>query len=240
MPMTPQPDKKKSSYQQELERRSNDLLRVYNPLTEDYIIEWDKKNGTKLFRVPSKEEAVFPRYIAEKYLREMFDKIVITDAMDAVKKENERRVKSGMAVMDKTLKTGEQEQFESKFYIGNDDRAREILSILYMGVETEFGIDRQTPQQENKKDPRPAFEQAMETVQSEKDNGISPTISNVRPAVNGYACDFPGCDFVAKEKIGLIGHKRSHRKDSVVNKKDENTEENIDAKKQAAAMEVSQ
>src|SRR3972149_5669820 len=98
--------KKKSLFIQEMERRANDLLRVYNPTDADYIVKWDKRGGTKLFRVPAKGEAVHIRYIAEKYVREMFEKIIMEKAMTAVLKENEARVAKGMAEMDKTLKTG--------------------------------------------------------------------------------------------------------------------------------------
>src|SRR3990167_2853078 len=204
--MRPIPEKKKSSYQQELERRANDLLRVYNPTDTDYVVEWDRKNGTKLFRVPRREEAVLPRYIAEKYIREMYDKMINDTAMEAIKKENERRIKVGMAVMDKTLRTGEQQQFESKFYMGNDDKAKEMVALLYVGLETEFGVDRIIQSQE-KIDDRPVFEKAMESVVNEKNN---PTPQKVEPQ-DPLKCIWPGCDFVAKSNLGLISHKRIHR-----------------------------
>ena len=219
----PVPDKTTSSYQQELERRSNDLLRIYNPTNERHVVEWDRKNGTKLFPVEPKEEAVYPRYIAEKYIREMFDKITISEADGAVRKENERRIKAGMAAMDKTLKTGEQEQFESQFYIGKDDKAREIIALLYMGVETEFGVDRIYQTETETKDIRPTFEKAMETVQEEKDSGVVPT----PPATLEFKCDFPGCNFTTEKNIALIGHKRSHRP------------KELDKKKKAAVKKVS-
>jgi hypothetical protein len=211
----PIPDKKKSSYQQDLERRSNDLLRVYNPTNERYVVEWDRKNGTKLFPIESKTEEVFIRYIAEKYIREMFDKIIIEDADKAVRKENQRRIKAGMAEMDKTLKTGEQEQFESKFYVGNDQRAKEIVALLYVGLETEFGVDRVYEQEE--KDERPVFEKAMETVQEEKDTGVTPT---VQPQTQ-LKCNWPDCGFEATNKAGLMSHKRSHRTKELEEKKKE-------------------
>ncbi len=218
------PDKKKSSYQQDLERRSNDLLRVFNPLDEDAVVEWDRKNGVKLFRVPKKEEAVLPRYIAEKYIREMFDKILIGDADKAVRKENERRISKGMAAMDKTLKTSEQMQFESKFYVGNDTRAKEIVALLYMGVETEFGVDRVAQQAQKEQDDRPAFERAMKTVQEEKDSGIVPTA----PASNGLRCNHPLCTFTTEHKIALFNHKKTHRKG-----------DDLEEKKKEAARKVS-
>lgn len=219
MPLNP--DKPKSTYQQELERRANDLLRVFNPLDEDYIIEYDRRGGTKLFRVPAKQEAVYPRYIAEKYIHEMYDKIVISDADEAVRKENAKRIASGMAAMDKTLKTGEQQQFESKFYIGNDQRAREIVSLLYMGIESEFGIDRVVSETQTNDD-RPSFVKALEEVQSEKGTDVSPrvetpvNVENTKQETGDpLMCTWPDCGFVAKSNIGLISHKRTHRENKV-------------------------
>lgn len=210
----PLPDKKKSSYQQELERRADDLLRVYNPTDKRYVVEYDKKNGTKMFPVEAKSEAVFVRYIAEKYIKEMYNKIIIEEADEAVRKENERRIKVGMAAMDKTLKTNEQNVFESKFYIGNDKRAKEIISLLYMGVESEFGVDR-VPQQETVSDSVPTFEKALHSVQEEKDSGVVPQKSSK------LKCNYPGCDFETDTNIALIGHNRSHRPKEIEKKKKE-------------------
>ncbi|MBU1067090.1 hypothetical protein KKE60_04855, partial [Patescibacteria group bacterium] len=165
MPVT---DGNKSSYVLELERRANDTLIVYNPLDEDHIVEWDRRGGVKLFRVRSKKEEHLPRYIAEKYLSEMHTKIVNKKAADGIKAENDKRMKAGMAIMDKTLKTGEQEVFESKFYNMEDDETKKIISILYVGVDREFGIDDVQPQTGVVDDAKPSFTRAMESVQKEK------------------------------------------------------------------------
>ena len=211
-----QPDRKKSSYTQELERRSSDSLRVFNPLDERYVVKYDKKDGVKLFAIEAKSEAVFIRYIAEKYIREMYDKIIITEADDAVRKENERRIKNGMAEMDKTLKTNEQMVFESKFYVGNDTRAKEIIALLYMGVEAEWGVDRSPQAEAQSVDDRPSFDRALETVQEEKASGVKTT-----PVTNLLKCNHPECNFEAASKAGLMSHKRSHRKESLEAKKEE-------------------
>ena len=207
MPVT-QPDVKKSSYQQDLERRSNDLLRIYNPTDERYRVEWDRKNGTKLFPIEAKSEAVWPRYIAEKDIREMFNKMGGADADGAGRKENERRIKVGMAAMDKTLKTGEQEQFESKFYMGNDTKAKEIIALLYMGIETEFGVDTARVDEAVEQDARPAFEKAMEAVQEEKDSGV---VTTAEPSSTQLKCNWPGCTYVTEHKIALFQHQKTHR-----------------------------
>lgn len=232
---------KKSSYIQELERRANDTLIVYNPLDEDYIVEWDRRGGVKRFRVRSKQEAYIPRYIAVKYLKEMFTKIVNKKAADAIAKENERRVKAGMAIMDKTQRTGEQAQFESPFYNMEDDETKKILSVLYVGVDREFGIDEEAPPEPAEIDTRPTFDRALEGVQEEKDR--SRVISTPKTPENAtsetsvpkkevFNCEYPGCAFTTTTKIALFGHRKSHRKETDV--------ENLKDKEEAAKKAVPQ
>lgn len=210
------PDKKKTSYQIELERRANDLLRVFNPLGEDQIVIWDKRSGGKVFRVPAKQEAVLVRYIAEKYVKEMYQKILNDRAMKAIMKENDERVKKGLAEMDKTFKTNEQMVFEQKFYRPSNEEARKIISLLYVGVETEYGIDRAYRADQEEVESR-EFGDVLKTVQDEK--GTTPTNGEKTPeivpseATEDFTCDFPNCGFAAKSKLGLFSHKRTHQKE---------------------------
>ncbi|MHC4269155.1 MAG: hypothetical protein ACYSWS_03435 [Planctomycetota bacterium] len=212
-----QPDKKKSSYQLELERRANDILRIYNPTSERYVIEWDRKGGTKLFPVEAKSEAVYPRYIAKKYIKEMFQKILNDRAKEAILAENKRRIEGGMAEMDKTMKTNEQMAFEEKFYNPTNEEAKRIIALLYLGVESEYGIDRQAPMAEQKMDNKPIFDRALDEIQEEK--GVSSidkektseiASSKATEEISGFPCEL--CTFVSKSNIGLISHKRTHRK----------------------------
>lgn len=211
------PDKPKSSYLLEIERRSNDLLRVYNPLGEDYVVEWDRRGGTKLFRVPAKSEEVLIRYIAEKYIREMYEKILNDKARDAIVKENERRVSKGMAEMDKTQRTGEQMQFEAKFYNPSDEEAKKIISILYVGLEREYGVDKGYRPGVTKTDDRPAFTKALEIVSEEKGystNGEKTLQNASGEATQGLLkCDWPGCEYTTEHKIALFQHKKTHREE---------------------------
>ena len=215
----PQPDRKKSSYQVELERRSNDLLRVYNPFDEDQITVWDKRSGGKIFRVPAKQEAVLIRYIGEKYIKEMYDKILNDKARDAILKENERRISVGMAAMDKTFKTNEQMVFEQKFYNPSNEEAKKIISLLYVGVETEYGIDREYQAKQESESSR-EFGDVLKNVQEEKgvvdttngEKSVPSALSEATEAI--YQCDYPSCGFIAKSKLGLFAHKRSHRNET--------------------------
>lgn len=202
------------------------LVRVYNPTNERYVVEWDRKNGVKLFPIEAKTEAVFLSYIAKKYIREMYDRIIITKADEAVRKENQRRIKAGMAVMDKTLKTNEQTVFESKFYIGNDTRAKEIIATLYVGVESEFGVDRASETQAEQADDQSDFDRAMKTVQEEKAAVVTPSTQTE------FKCDWPDCDVTSATRAGIMSHKRSHRP-----KEDD---AGLEKKKKEAVAQVSQ
>ena len=208
----------KSSYTQNLERRANDLLRVYNPLDEDMVTEWDRKNGTKLFRVPAKQEEVLPRYIAEKYIREMYLKIMTDKVNKRVVRENEERIKKGMQAM---TRWDEQLRFEVETKTSHESNANKIVATLYVGLEREYGIDT-VKQEVAEKDEKPAFEKALSQVQQEKDSGVAPPTPE-KTELGVLQCDYPGCDFAAKSRAGLMSHKRSHRAETseIINKKEE-------------------
>lgn len=130
---------RKSSWKQELERRSNDILKVFNPWKEDHVVQWDKGSGLpRLFRVPAEGEAHLVRYIAEKYIGEMVDWEITHKADTEVKKHNEERIKKGMQAM---TKWQEQEAFESPFLSITDEQRVDLARKYYGGVVTQFGVD---------------------------------------------------------------------------------------------------
>src|SRR3990167_1304515 len=147
-------ENKQTPFIQEMERRANDILRVYNPTDKDYVIEWDRKNGTKLFRVPAKSEASLLRYIAEKYIHEMFEKITTEKIDQSVIIENKRRGDKGFPVMNRWQ---EQLQFEGSVSNITPDDARKIIAVLYVGLDQEYGIDRIPSAQPVIPDDRPVF-----------------------------------------------------------------------------------
>lgn len=210
-------DYRSSIWYREAERRSNDLIRVYNPTEKDYVVEYDRANGTKLFRVPKKEETVLVRYIAEKYIKEMYQKLVTEKADNALLEENEKRVAKGMAEL---RKYDEQYRYEAPLYNLSEDEAKKLISLLYVGVEREFGID-QAYEEESQVYEKPVFDRALESVKSDKPASLaSPVTAKNDPTgdegiptakTEGFVCDHPGCSFTAKNKLGLFSHKRTHR-----------------------------
>src|SRR3990167_2641189 len=125
---------KQEAYKRELLRKSLDECKVLNPTSENYTIYWDKFPHN----VPANGEAIFPRYIANKYMKEMTDKQLTFRSDENVRMENERRVKKGMALMDKHT---EQPAFEANFQINKPELREPILRSLWGGVVKEYGRD---------------------------------------------------------------------------------------------------
>jgi len=216
-------DDKKTPFLLEMERRANDILRVFNPTDKDYVVEWDRKNGTKLFRVPAKSEASLLRYIAEKYIHEMFSRITTEKIDQSVINENKRRIDKGFPVM---TRWQEQLQFEGSISNVTPDDARKIIAVLYVGLDQEYGIDRLPTAQPIIPDDRPVFSSVLEDIQKERESSPVPPRLQVQPTVakppdpNVFSCDYPGCAFKTSVKVALFSHKQTHR-DSVEEKKQE-------------------
>lgn len=129
----------------ELARRANDRIRVSNPLDEDFTIYWDS-NG---FVIPGKNrdlgqglgQAIVLRYIAVNYIKHMTDKILTERLNGLIKKENERRNKSGNKIMTKFPGDDAEETFAMQFKISDPAKRQEIMRILWLGVEEEYGMD---------------------------------------------------------------------------------------------------
>ena len=158
----------------------------------------------------SKSEEILVRHIANKYIKEMFTKITSEKVDKAILEENESRIAKGMQEM---TSWKEQLTFEGKLYSKNDEEAKKLVSILYVGVESEYGIDRQAVPEQAPLEEKPVFESALESVQKEKDNNIVST-EPPKSTSKGFSCDHPGCDYTTDVKIALFQHKRGHRSDA--------------------------
>lgn len=142
----------------ELERMSQDSVRVYNPTDKDFITRFD---GNR-FVVPAKSrdigyglgQAVHPRYVALKYAKEMYTYLVESKMLDVLNKENERRRASGNREMDKWM-GGEGQVFGTAFITKEEENKLQLYSQLILGIEHEFGMDeiaeeRQEPQRDSR------------------------------------------------------------------------------------------
>lgn len=115
----------------ELERRSQDILVVYNPTQNDFEVVWDQYVNV----VTAKKETNLPRYIAEKYIKEMTDALIGDENIHRVNIENDKRLKFGQ----KALDPQEREIFDLRS--DNAELRKKYIGQLYRGVSREYGKD---------------------------------------------------------------------------------------------------
>ena len=119
----------------ELERRSRDQLIVKNPTKEVRFVIWDGYQHS----VPTAGQSVFPRYIAQKYIRETIDFLINEDEKYAVEKEAGKRAKRGHPVM--TAQEKDQFVIGNGLRTDNPVRRKKYMAEVYGGVSTEYGKD---------------------------------------------------------------------------------------------------
>ncbi|HEX9060845.1 MAG TPA: hypothetical protein VF941_11755 [Clostridia bacterium] len=137
----------------ELARRKNDTLQVFNPLPEDYYVEWglfDQVEPGGLFLIPgAKHDIGFgpgksnqPRYIATKFFKEVAMLILQSRQRVAIDAENDRRRSHGFARLNRTTDNDEESQFLSQEGLMiNHDKYLELLPIVILGIVHEWGLD---------------------------------------------------------------------------------------------------
>jgi hypothetical protein len=76
---------------------------------------------------------VLPRYIAEKYVKETVDTLILDRNTERVTLENERRIKAGMKAMD----AQEREVFDWR--TNNADLRKQFIPMVYKGIAEEYG-----------------------------------------------------------------------------------------------------
>lgn len=132
-------------YLRELERRSMDDFMVYNPTAEDFLIEWG--HPPTYHRVPNKNKDMgfgkgkteLPRYLMEKYARDMKNKIVNELSEKFVADLTDSRMNKGQPFRDEFEKNSEALARVPKT---NDPRLIEkIYPSLILGLVREWGKD---------------------------------------------------------------------------------------------------
>lgn len=145
----------------ELRRKSLDQLKVYNPLSEPFKTQYEGFFHVCLAR----DEATFPRYIAEKWMREWITDMINKDEQAAVDKENDRRVKKGWL----PLSPEERDQFDirSKLLTSNEETRVKYMRMVYRGIDKEHGLDVPDQQAPTRVDRRPMDEKILEQLDAE-------------------------------------------------------------------------
>ena len=127
------------AFLRELERRSLDIIRIKNPDTADFSVEWDKR----YWRVPAQNTLDVPRYIAIKYCKDKAVNTInkVNDKMHA--KEMEERAAKGLPSFESKWHEEQATYAQPRYPKTND---RELLSKLYseywVGLVYEFGKDQ--------------------------------------------------------------------------------------------------
>lgn len=113
----------------ELARRSQDRVKVTNPLDYDREVIWNRFVNL----VPAHQEVVLPRYIGEKYVKEMVDHMITVSNEQRVIDENKRRRKTGQKDMD----AQERELFDWR--VTDKKLRKKYIPKVYLGVVEEYG-----------------------------------------------------------------------------------------------------
>lgn len=165
----------------ELERRAQDDILVHNPTNLEFIQPFDRI----AFKIPSIHEdkgygegnMVVPRYVAELYVKNMTDKILGEKQLNAVKEENERRIKNGMKVMDEYM-GGEGDNFRRALRIDNESAREEVFAMLWQGVYREYGAGDLTLEQPLENRDNRTFEERMAEKYDKPVNVATPPAAN--------------------------------------------------------------
>jgi hypothetical protein len=161
-------EERNNSILREMERTSLDLIRIYNPTSEDFVIIWD---GFKHV-VPHKGKdvgyglgmRVVQRYLAEWYKKHMTDKM-INEMQDAKLGElKEKYEKAG--VEDGVLKAHLDVERNRGLRTDNEPEVARIANIIWLGIEERFGLDDRVEQVDEKIDKLSVHEKVSEALKN--------------------------------------------------------------------------
>lgn len=131
------------AYKRELERKSLDTIMVFNPTESDYKVIWDKR----IFIIPGVNREVgygkgkmqLPRYIAEKYAKEMKDLLINSANKEKAEKMLEDHYAKGREELtkhDENLKI-----HDKGTRTDNETEVLKIYDQLILGLVQEYSAD---------------------------------------------------------------------------------------------------
>lgn len=163
--------------QRELRRRSLDVLAIFNPLTTPFQTIWEGF----IHSVSPQTESLFPRYIAEKWMREFSIYMINEDERIAVAKENEIRKKKGFAALNDGNGTEERSDFARGLGLttDNEELVMKYYKMVYRGVSKEHGLDMPDPQAPKKADKSPLHEKLLKQLDTEMGIGETPVADDL-------------------------------------------------------------
>jgi len=211
----------------ELERKSRDLFKVFNPTNQPYEVILNAKISPEVWTIPAKEgdrygELTVPNYVRIKYIEEMVEKIITVKSDRAIIEENEKRQQRGFPKMD--LHT-EQYRFESRNLKNLMSKREQMAKILDGGLVKEYGLGGQTQQPTDKKQHLSEFDPGIDVLSGQPTTPPTPLTDIDENALQQATMpqnqtDEPKvatslvCDICGKEcasDFGLQSHRRHHK-----------------------------
>lgn len=132
------------AWHNEQRRRSQDLIRVKNPTDRDFVLVYENER----FIIPNKYkdigygpgQRVMQRYLAERYTTKMVDQLIFNDADQKLEATKEKLIKRGATDIEYNANM---EMMNVKgMRSDNPDIRRPYEDDIWMGIEEEFGVDR--------------------------------------------------------------------------------------------------
>lgn len=127
------------AWHKEQERKKYDIIRIKNPLSEDFYIKYDTNRYQK---VPGNSTIDVPRYIALRYITHMKDQIINLTTQKMHDEYMRERREKGHPDFKSKWEENEETYMSSKYPKTNDPKVMaEIISDLWVGLVYEFGRD---------------------------------------------------------------------------------------------------
>lgn len=153
----------------ELERRSNDEIKIYNPTDRDYFIRYSGYN----WKVPAQKELIVPRYIANHYIKHMTDALILQES-DALVEREKKKYRGNFW-------PAEEERIALR--TNNADLRKKYIKQLWLGIVRKFGMDEIPSEEQGKSEDRmtPQDEQILEELGLEQATDLSKELINEEP-----------------------------------------------------------
>jgi len=158
---------KSSMARRELERRSNDEIKIFNPTDQDYTIRY----GGYVWTIKKQSDLIVPRYIALHYLQHMTDALILKESDELVEKEKKKYRGN--------FWPAEEERIALR--TNNPDLRKKYIAQLWKGIVRKFGMD-ETPAEEQGKEENhtiPQDEQLLEELGMEESQDLSKELMQV-------------------------------------------------------------
>lgn len=194
----------------EQRRRQYDIIRVLNPLNEDFFVEYDTNQYQ---RVPAGATRDVPRYIAERFCKHLTDKIIHDMSQKMHDDALKERTAKGFPNFKSKFEENEETYNAADYPKTNDPKiATPIWNQLWVGLVSEVGRDLppEVAQKNDEINKDPFDQEMLKALQNKRVDdttsppivspGLSPNIGDFQPKQDVPKAGFvepAGIDFTA-------------------------------------------